>query len=374
MSRTISGVLKSPQLSCLRSLLPVCGDLESAKREYTWIKEHVVRKYEKAKQKNPAANFSDEQCQATLEKLCTARSQHYPLQYLLGTEYFGSLQLRCKAGVLIPRPATAAAVENLLARFKHNPMPTRLNMLDLCSGSGCIALLFGAAFPFSQRSVDYAFPKDARAYAQDGAQALEIRGIDNLEVAIKLAEENRRVVIKQLQGINETEETRLRLAALEKTLFLPADIWSSGVYIQAPGHWDVIISNPPYISPRDFETITERSVREYEPKQALVPSPVLKQKAILEGDEFYPRLLQIAAKMKAKVLLVEVSNIDQAIRVANMAKNRKDASGPWSAIEVWRDDPSKTNNEETIGGFRVFGEGEGRSVLCAKNKGLEWIL
>lgn len=67
--------------------------------------------------------------------------------------------------------------------------------------------------------------------------------------------------------------------------------------------FDILISNPPYISPRQFLSTTARSVREYEPLQALVP-PANESDKLSDadvGDMFYPRLLDIAERVQAKV-------------------------------------------------------------------------
>jgi methylase of polypeptide subunit release factors len=74
----------------LLSLLPVCRDWESAQLELKWIREHVEKKTNK---------FGNQQ----LHRLCKKRGRGYPLQYILGSEYFGDLSIRCKPGVLIPR-------------------------------------------------------------------------------------------------------------------------------------------------------------------------------------------------------------------------------------------------------------------------------
>ncbi len=141
--------------------------------------------------------------------------------------------------------------------------------------------------------------------------------------------------------------------------------------------WDILISNPPYISPRGFAKQTSRSVRNWEPKLALVPwrstSPTsacsipsgeevssacsssirrdvpcpcsIPAKAVLgrhlkrkddeagDGDEFYPRLLLLAKDLDVKIALFEVGSLNQAIRVTRMAKRM----GVWDGIEIWRD-------------------------------------
>lgn len=139
--------------------------------------------------------------------------------------------------------------------------------------------------------------------------------------------------------------------------------------------WDILISNPPYISPRAFVHTTTRSVRNFEPKLALVPPPSEDTTAEDEsGDLFYPRLLDIADQVQAKVVLFEVADIDQALRVAQMARKR----GMWRGIEIWRDEPAAKhlNSDPIIGdanGFRAFGRGDGRSVVCWRAEASQWL-
>ena len=123
--------------------------------------------------------------------------------------------------------------------------------------------------------------------------------------------------------------------------------------------WDIIISNPPYISPRGYVRETHRSVRNWEPKLALVPcsssysctldgdiskssssslsssSPSSSSSSsamsasyqtdsglnqdVAIADLFYPRLFSIANQVNAKVVLVEAGDLAQAGRVARLA-------------------------------------------------------
>lgn len=93
--------------------------------------------------------------------------------------------------------------------------------------------------------------------------------------------------------------------------------------------WDVLISNPPYISPSDIVSgKTSRSVRKYEPMQALVP-PVIKDHRLWEDlglenvsreDIFYPRLLYLARKLGVKLVVFECGDVAQSQRIVDMAR------------------------------------------------------
>ena len=149
------------------------------------------------------------------------------------------------------------------------------------------------------------------------------------------------------------------------------------------GQWDILISNPPYISPEGFERDTARSVRNWEPRVALVPPLVVAANGgglgggLQGGDVFYPRLLEIAEGVGARVMLVEVADMAQAVRVAGMMEGK----GGWEGCEIWRDwvDEGRENEDEDevvgVNGkeVRVRGEGNGRAVLCWRGAGGRWI-
>ena len=69
--------------------------------------------------------------------LATRRSEHEPLAYLLKEVLFFGCKIHVSPAVLIPRFETEFLVEKILQRFPEN---TQLNVLDLCTGSGCIGL------------------------------------------------------------------------------------------------------------------------------------------------------------------------------------------------------------------------------------------
>lgn len=84
---------------------------------------------------------------------------------------------------------------------------------------------------------------------------------------------------------------------------------------------------------------------------------------------FYPRILAIASQVCAKVLLVEVADMEQAVRVAGMVLGQ--GRGVWEGCEIWRDWPAaaaEVGGGEMVeaGGedVRVRGEGNGRAVLA----------
>ncbi|KAH8663940.1 S-adenosyl-L-methionine-dependent methyltransferase [Xylariales sp. PMI_506] len=357
----------------LRTLLPACRDLRSAQNELRWIREHVSSTpalTAQRSQRGSRRRAGDEQEKA-VARLCARRGRRgEPLQYVLGSQPFGPLDIRCRRGVLIPRPETEAYVAHLAERLLAPrdlggpgllPASTtsektgaqeaspRLSVVDFCTGTGCIPLLLFALL--SRRLPG----------------TLAVRGFDIDRIAVGLAEENLRHNVRR-------GSIPAAAVAERRLLFQQADIFSDDWVIQLEREVerpDILISNPPYISARGFNHETGRSVRNHEPKLALVPEAATF--AVTAGcepeDAFYARLLQVARKLRPRVMLFEVGDLDQALRVVQLVVARIEKLDHM-VIEVWRDWPDMTpeNNEtaEAVVSGRVVpirGSGHGRSVL-----------
>jgi len=173
---------------------------------------------------NPDERVLD--CEATdrYEAFLTRRAHGEPVAYLLGEKEFWSLPLRVGPGVLVPRPETELVVERALA---HVPRDSDLDVLDLASGSGAIALAIASERP------------RCRVVATDLAAA-----------AIAATREN-----ALLLGLGE------RVSVLQGAWFAPVSGRS----------FDLIASNPPYIATGDARV--EPGVRRYEPANALFAGP-----------------------------------------------------------------------------------------------------
>jgi methylase of polypeptide subunit release factors len=225
---------------------------------------------------------------------------------------------------------------------------TGLKVLDLCSGTGCIPLLlYGLLAP--------KFP------------GIEVLGVDISNSAIRLANENLHHNI--IHG-------HLPRKGLSRVSFLKADVLSHK-FAEAESRiahsaWDVVISNPPYISQKGFGKDTQRSVRNWEPKLALVPR--IDQDITMEDshpeDIFYHRILEVAKAANSRVVLMEVGDIEQAIRVSRIAVD----FGIWTSVEIWKDWPDMypdqlADKEEVFvreHKIPVRGSGNGRSVMCRR--------
>lgn len=278
------------------------------------------------------------------------------------------------------RQETAASVThliNLLHQHGSKGLPNKLRVLDLCTGSGCIPLL--SHYEFCQ--------KHGRK-----SENLEVVGVDISPLALALAKKNLHRLVADGTILPSPRLQFLQadiLASKEKeagTEILPLESALQQYDLESvtPGifHCDILISNPPYISPAAFAHTTTRSVKRYEPLLALVPpstqslpNQTEQGDRIDQGDLFYPRLLSIAASLSVKVALFEVADLQQAKRVAAMAENQK----IWDGVEIWRDDPSSHDYQESPaemvmdGKIKVVGAGNGRSVVVHRGVGRNWM-
>ncbi|EKM80684.1 hypothetical protein AGABI1DRAFT_55701 [Agaricus bisporus var. burnettii JB137-S8] len=183
-----------------------------------------------------------------------------PLQYILGTQPFGPLNLLVRPPVLIPRPET----ENWAIRLSETLRPTAqtpLSLLDLGTGSGCIPLLLCHLWP----------PGSLRAH-----------GVDISPHAIRLANDN-----ALFSGISSTSDGEHPQNTFKTTLanFLSPKFPHDLSPIKPP--FNIITSNPPYITWQDFIDLP-RSVSDFEDPRALFGGP--------SGLEFYEAIARLIAR------------------------------------------------------------------------------
>jgi len=158
---------------------------------------------------------------AALRDLVKRRRAYEPIAYLRGEREFYGLRFRVDKRVLVPRPDTEALVDVALARTSHVSMSMR--QLDLCTGSGCVAIAMARQRP------------TAKVLASDVS-------LDALAVA---------------------RENALRLGAYNVG-FVESDLFAAF----AGKRFDVITANPPYIPTGEIATL-QPDVREHEPRLAL---------------------------------------------------------------------------------------------------------
>ncbi len=184
----------------------------------------------------PNITLTKEEEQPLFEGLMRLRSEE-PIQYILGEASFRDVILKVNKEVLIPRPETEELVAWVVQEW-GNREDTSSVLLDIGTGSGCIAIALAKALP------------SAKVYALDVSKKA-------LEVAMENA------------TLNNVEVT-----------FMLADILAFDAVPDVA--FDIIISNPPYVRTSERPEI-RNNVKKYEPEQALFVSdehPLLYYKAI----------------------------------------------------------------------------------------------
>ncbi|MDP9001366.1 MAG: peptide chain release factor N(5)-glutamine methyltransferase [Myxococcota bacterium] len=216
---------------------------------------------------------------ARLRQLVTRRRSREPMAYILGEREFYGRSFRVDRRVLVPRPDTEILVDVALKRTRDLSMCMRA--LDLCTGSGCVAITLARERPTSF-----------------------VLATDLSEDAVTLAREN-----------------ALRLGAYN-VAFRPGDLFLA----VPPGcRFDLITANPPYIPSRELESL-QPDVRDFEPRMALEGGD--------DGLAFLRRIIEIAPSHlipAGGVLAVEVA-AGEAAAVAALFE----AAG-FGGVDVCRD-------------------------------------
>lgn len=197
--------------------------------------------------------------------LAKKRATGYPLQYLLGEWEFYGRKFFVGEGVLIPRADTETLIEVVRDYAKTANPP--LDILDLCSGTGCIAATLNKEIP------------ESSVYA-----------IENSPAAIEYLKIN----IKNLSA---------------KVSVIDAD----ALTYKTNKKFDIIVSNPPYLSEKDMQNLQKEV--QYEPKEALYGGE--------DGLNFYRGLIEHWCKnLKRGGLMAFEVGIGQADEVVKMLTNK----------------------------------------------------
>ena len=165
---------------------------------------------------------SDEE--RNLEEIIARLQNGEPVQYVLGEADFAGRTFHVEPGVLIPRPETAELCQWIEEEVSSLKADERKQILDICTGSGCIAITLGLNIPNS-----------------------EVTGWDISEDALRIAQGN----VEMLKAGNVRIE-------YQDALMLP----------KAAEAADIIVSNPPYICEKEKADM-EKNVLEHEPSIAL---------------------------------------------------------------------------------------------------------
>lgn len=225
------------------------------------------------------------------------RIKREPLQYIIGYTEFHGLKIKVGQGVLIPRPETELLAEEAIKVLRGQKLPhhpplnkggqrggrtssfipsSSFNILDLCTGTGCIALSLAKEFP------------DAFVY-----------GADISELAITYAKQN-----MELNGINN-------VAFLKGNLFEPVEknLRSQNSNLK----FALIVSNPPYIKSGDIKNL-QPEIKDWEPVEALSGGE--------EGLDYYRKIIPESKNYLDDCghLMLELG-IDQSVALKHIAED-----------------------------------------------------
>ncbi|MBE7036857.1 MAG: peptide chain release factor N(5)-glutamine methyltransferase [Ruminococcaceae bacterium] len=211
--------------------------------------------------------------------LIVRRVKHEPVAYLIGQREFMSLDFSVCPGVLIPRPDTETLVELIL---ETTPKQEPFTLLDLCTGSGAIAVSLAHYLPNSH-----------------------VTAVDISDICVETAKKN---------------ATRNGVAG--RVQVLQADILKP---LPSLDLFDCVVSNPPYIPTKVLETL-EADVQDFEPHTALDGGG--------DGLIFYRHIIQNAPAFlrKGGLLALEIGH-DQRDAVTHLMAE----SGFFTQVDIRRD-------------------------------------
>lgn len=231
-------------------------------------------KYNQILQENKLSKIRD---------LIKKRATHYPLQYLLGeTEFYGH-RFFVDENVLIPRPETEILVDKLIEYIKNNKVA---NILEIGTGTGIISITISL-------------------YFRDKGTNFQITATDISDDALQNAKKN--IIYHNITNIN---------------------LVRSNLFDSVKGKYDLIFSNPPYISEQDLR-ILDKEITEFEPHIALIGGIV--------GTEYYQNILLSASQYingHSKIFFEIGSEQSKALK--HIAKN-----AGFRIIDIFKDYNSK---------------------------------
>lgn len=192
---------------------------------------------------------------AELRSYVKRAAEHEPIAYLVGLTEFYSMEIKVSNATLIPRPETELLVERAIEFLRTVDKPRYV--CDLCTGSGCIAIAVA-----------------------NGVKGANIIATDISDKALEIASEN-------ITFHSQTEQIKLLCGDLFEPIKNELD----------DTKFDLIISNPPYISTDEYKNL-DKNVKDYEPKIALLAGD--------EGMDIYKQIINQAPdhlKPNAKLMM-----------------------------------------------------------------------
>ena len=182
---------------------------------------------------------SDEE--RNLEEIITRLQNGEPVQYVLGEADFAGRTFHVEPGVLIPRPETAELCQWIEEEVSSLDADDPKQILDICTGSGCIAITLGLTLPNSEVT-GWDISEDALRIAQGNVEMLKARNV-------RIEYQDALMLPKAAEAAEAAEISEAAESSLSKS-------------------WNIIVSNPPYICEKEKADM-EKNVLEHEPSIAL---------------------------------------------------------------------------------------------------------
>ena len=182
---------------------------------------------------------SDEE--RNLEEIITRLQNGEPVQYVLGEADFAGRTFHVEPGVLIPRPETAELCQWIEEEVSSLDADDPKQILDICTGSGCIAITLGLTIPNSEVT-GWDISEDALRIAQGNVEMLKARNV-------RIEYQDALMLPKAAEAAEAAEISEAAESSLSKG-------------------WNIIVSNPPYICEKEKADM-EKNVLEHEPSIAL---------------------------------------------------------------------------------------------------------
>ncbi|WP_343695239.1 peptide chain release factor N(5)-glutamine methyltransferase [Flavobacterium sp.] len=266
--------IKQYRTQFIKELAPLYDAYEAESFFYLILEDkHKLRQIDLAL--NHELFFSESDF-AVWDLLLAQLKREVPIQYLLGKTSFYGLDFEVNENVLIPRPETEELVEWIINENAATDKSKKLKILDIGTGSGCIAISLAKNLP------------NAEVYAIDVSKKA-------IETAKRNANRNKVDVTFMFQDILETDELKCQ--------------------------FDIIVSNPPYVRNLEKEEI-RKNVLDYEPHLALFVDDndalvfyrkiaSLAQNNLLENGKLYFEINQYLGKEMIDLLgKMDFINID----------------------------------------------------------------
>ncbi|KAB2814482.1 peptide chain release factor N(5)-glutamine methyltransferase [Phaeocystidibacter luteus] len=216
---------------------------------------------------------ADREVHFDVENVLERLQKGEPIQHIIGFAYFMDMKFQVNSDVLIPRPETED-----LVRWLVDHLPEGSRVLDIGTGSGCIAITL-------------------KKYRPD----LELTALDVSVDALKVARNNAKELAVEVR-------------------FIEHDILSG----LPPGDWDAIVSNPPYIEEKERPGMS-KNVVDFDPNLALfVPDG--------RPELFYEEISKVAASMPSRPWLAFECHINHTQKVAQIMRDYG-----WKGLEILDD-------------------------------------